>query len=147
MLIFLLLLNRVLYFPPWRPEAQSLKGSGPYTYFKDKIRHLCDGETRTSFIFDCISAYIYANRLSLTSAIIWSINQGSTCLALMETSLHSKLHNKTSEGSRHVCARAKYLICNSLSTGKRGLCKCWWWNLLGCDCLWLNSQKDKHTLY
>lgn len=58
----------------------------------------------------------------------------------------SRQPNKTSERSRHVCARKKYLVCNSLSLGKRGLCKLWWWNLLGCDCLWLNSQKDKLVL-
>lgn len=67
-------------------------------------------------------------------------------ISVMSTSLYSKLHNKPSEGWRRVCARGKYLICNSLSTGKRGLCKRWWWNLLGCDCLWLNTQRDKLVL-
>lgn len=100
-------------------------------YFEDRLRHLCDGEekkpkkTHPSYlagwdVYLCQAGYHW-HQASIKAAHI----------CLMQTSLYSKLCNRTAEGLRRVCAGDKYLLCDSLSIGKCGLCKLWWWNI--CD--------------
>lgn len=102
-----------------------LKEVGLISTFRIKL-DICvmggEKKTKKSFIFE------WDSRLDACQPAITDIGnylkyQSRQHMFVMQTRLYSKLPNKTSERSRHVCAREKYLVCNSLSLGKRGLCK------------------------